>query len=470
MCFVFTSSFGQTSDIGSWSIGSGISNSMMHGDLRSGFKLANSKAGVFNLGGYTYIDKMFTPVFGLELKGHYTKMSGGAFELSEYPVQHTSETLENTRFEGTSYGVTFNIILNLSSLRSLAFSAKERKWNFATYTGIGWHSYKPILYNNTTNAVLIDWSNHPSSFGSPNSIYFTVATGLKYKLSKNLDIELRQSFNMDEEDNLDGARSNKKYLDFFFNTNLGIVFKLNKKEVDNYTWIDETALQPILKEKDSDFSLLDSDNDGVIDLFDKEPNTEKGALVYGNGVTIDSDKDSVPDHKDKCPLRYAPTADGCPLDSDGDGVLDDKDRCPNTIGKKSNFGCPESNIEINTASQTSEEKANVTTIISVESVFFDIDQYSIAAKYDLILTKFAILLTKNTKVNLLLEGYADASGDASYNKILTEKRIRAVKKALITRGVDPLRISTENFGENKPSFKNNSFKSYNRRVDLILTK
>ena len=57
---------------------------------------------------------------------------------------------------------------------------------------------------------------------------------------------------------------------------------------------------------------------------------------------LDSDRDGVPDYRDKCPKTIGELSNkGCPLvDTDGDGVLDNKDDCPKTKGDKYNFGCP----------------------------------------------------------------------------------------------------------------------------------
>ena len=51
-------------------------------------------------------------------------------------------------------------------------------------------------------------------------------------------------------------------------------------------------------------NLNDDDNDGVINYFDEEENTEAGAKVNSKGVNlryVDSDNDGINDLKDKCP-------------------------------------------------------------------------------------------------------------------------------------------------------------------------
>jgi len=54
----------------------------------------------------------------------------------------------------------------------------------------------------------------------------------------------------------------------------------------------------------------------------------------------DSDRDGVPDKRDKCPWIYG-TVNGCP-DSDGDGVENSQDACAYLAGVASHSGCPDS--------------------------------------------------------------------------------------------------------------------------------
>jgi len=79
----------------------------------------------------------------------------------------------------------------------------------------------------------------------------------------------------------------------------------------------------------------DTDKDGVPDCRDKCPNTPVGVAVDADGCPLDSDGDGVPDYLDECPgtpkeARGFVDAKGCPLDSDKDGVPDYKDKCPGT--------------------------------------------------------------------------------------------------------------------------------------------
>jgi outer membrane protein OmpA-like peptidoglycan-associated protein len=77
----------------------------------------------------------------------------------------------------------------------------------------------------------------------------------------------------------------------------------------------------------------DSDNDTVPDRKDKCPDTPAGARVDANGCPIDSDNDGVPDGIDQCPGTPPGArvdARGCPSDEDNDKVPDGIDQCPGT--------------------------------------------------------------------------------------------------------------------------------------------
>ena len=67
----------------SWAVGAGLSNFIMHGDLRS--IGTGDDTNYLNFGGFVYVDKMFNPLLGLELKLAYNEISGGAQYFSNTP-------------------------------------------------------------------------------------------------------------------------------------------------------------------------------------------------------------------------------------------------------------------------------------------------------------------------------------------------------------------------------------------------
>lgn len=326
-----TSIYSQSSIRESWSFSAGLSNFMMNGDLKA-------KKSYLNLGGYLYVDKMISPSVGFELKLSYTKLSGQGND-NLYTVYNTP--LSNTNFEGTAFEGETNIIYNISTIFDKIHKTNNRKFNFSVLMGIGVHKYNSILYKTSTNEVLADFGNSPSKNGSTTSFYYTTGINVKYKFNDNIDFELRQNFNINEDDHLDATISQKSSQDFYFKTSLGIVYNFNKKKHKNFTWYDKSEI--LIEEDNSVVSNLDEaddDNDGVINMYDIQKDTPKNAIVYGNGVAIDSDEDGIIDLYDECPLEYATTKTGClkDIDTDNDGIIDSEDKCPNEYAK-SPTGC-----------------------------------------------------------------------------------------------------------------------------------
>jgi outer membrane protein OmpA-like peptidoglycan-associated protein len=52
---------------------------------------------------------------------------------------------------------------------------------------------------------------------------------------------------------------------------------------------------------------------------------------------------------------------------------------------------------------------------------------------------------------IAISGYADTSGSAAYNSILSQRRANAVRDYLIGRGVPSAGLTTQAFGENRPA-------------------
>ena len=70
---------------------------------------------------------------------------------------------------------------------------------------------------------------------------------------------------------------------------------------------------------------------------------------------------------------------------------------------------------------------------------------------------------KGTIKNIKLEGYTDATNTSSYNKTLSDLRVKSVSDYLIKLGVSEDILIEKGLGENKSTTENNS-KQLNRRV------
>tara|TARA_R110002073_G_scaffold89852_1_gene212410 strand:- start:33398 stop:34906 length:1509 start_codon:yes stop_codon:yes gene_type:complete len=447
----------------SWAVGGGFSNFIMHGDLRS---IGTGNQGNFwNFGGYLYVDKMFNPLLGLEFKVNYNKISGGAQYFSDvYDVLYVSNTqiTNNLFFEGRAYGAELNLIFSFSNL----YEQISKKWHVSGYFGIGYHQYDSALYQRNPDGsrkLLVDFGNNPArdNIKEASSIYVSAQLGIKYRINKRVDIEFRPSWYFNYEDHLDATISNKQDWETFFVTHIGVAIKLGKEKVFTI-WGDDEVKDSII---DSPiFEIIDTDGDGVMDPLDKEPNTPKGVMVYANGVSVDSDGDTIPDYKDVCRFEKGPVNNqGCPIvgDRDRDGISDREDKCVDVRGLELYVGCPD---------EESLRLKEVVTVMSYsKNIYFDTDSNQIkSATYYTMLDEVASIMLKNPNVSFSVSGYTDDVGDESYNQKLSERRANEARLYLVARGVETDRVSSAGYGEVNPKFDNKTEqgRQLNRRVEI----
>jgi len=107
-----------------------------------------------------------------------------------------------------------------------------------------------------------------------------------------------------------------------------------------------------------------------------------------------------------------------------------------------------------------------------EMIFFEFDRYDLSPQARAILEKKAIWLKNNPKYRLRIEGHCDERGTNEYNLALGDRRANAAKNYLVSLGVEPERISTISYGEERPLDPRNTEDAYskNRRAEFKLIK
>ncbi len=85
-----------------------------------------------------------------------------------------------------------------------------------------------------------------------------------------------------------------------------------------------------------------------------------------------------------------------------------------------------------------------------DRVFFEYDSAVLSSNAQSTLARQAEWLKNNAKVTVTIEGHCDERGTREYNLALGERRANAVKKYLISLGVDKKRISTVSYGKERP--------------------
>jgi outer membrane protein OmpA-like peptidoglycan-associated protein len=106
-------------------------------------------------------------------------------------------------------------------------------------------------------------------------------------------------------------------------------------------------------------------------------------------------------------------------------------------------------------------------------VLFDFDKAVIRPDAAHALGQLATVIRAYPKGHVVLDGYTDAVGKASYNQKLSERRAEAVKRWLVENGsVEATRLSTRGFGAGHPIASNatDAGRQKNRRVEAVISK
>ncbi|WP_159085993.1 OmpA family protein [Flavobacterium faecale] len=120
--------------------------------------------------------------------------------------------------------------------------------------------------------------------------------------------------------------------------------------------------------------------------------------------------------------------------------------------------------------KNSEKKAPQATVAKKENTFMRQQVYFannsdvLADEYYRYIQDLTQILIEYPEANIVLEGWASSTGNASYNKQLSMRRADAVKTAFVNNRIDSSRILTSFKGEDKSSSEQHA-----RRVDMFVT-
>lgn len=304
---------------------------MVHSDLKS---ITDEKVN-WGYNSYVSLDKQINHVVGISLI---------------YQRGETTQKAQLEGAEGIAAGVAeaktkYNQValmgdVNFSNILRRVDNHSTYKWAMHGYAGIGFMNFNTSLHDNKDYS----WSSNPrriplfinQKLGLTSS-YFQFGVGMKYKVSRLIDIEARTMYIISGDDEFDGGgyagsgdydpnstipkynMINKRRSDNMWTVNLGLSFKLGK-HLSHLAWHDplqEAYYRTNILENRSPELLVcekgDKDNDGVCDDWDRQPDTPAGARVDGAGVALDIDLDGVIDLYDKCVTVPGPAENkGCP--------------------------------------------------------------------------------------------------------------------------------------------------------------
>ncbi len=105
-------------------------------------------------------------------------------------------------------------------------------------------------------------------------------------------------------------------------------------------------------------------------------------------------------------------------------------------------------------------------------VYFGLDNSSIDSSERAKVEQVADYLRRNPRVSILIEGHCCKRGSAEYNLALGERRALAVRAYLVGLGVDPDRIQTVSYGEERPAVDGDGehILRQNRRAEFVIVR
>ena len=384
--------------------------------------------------GYISLDKQITHTFGVSLNFSKGETKQKAMAKPEWGVASAYTKYNQLALLGD---------VNLSNLMRRVDNKSEIKWALHAYAGVGLESFTTEMYD---QGLYKKWPFYIEQKLDQASVFWTTGLGLKYNLSRLIDLELRAMYVFTGDDAFDGSGTQNGlaydpnfdpalYMQLHpsrsdnpLTVNLGVSFKIGKHE-KHLAWNDPLqdafARTNKLESDIKDFVVCekgDNDNDGICDDWDRQLDTPAGARVDGAGVALDIDLD---------------------------GVIDLNDKCVTEPGPIENNGCP---IESSTKTLI---KSNIISEINeyLKSVEFELGKSVIRkSSYNLLDQAATVIKSLNNEQNFLVVGATDARGSEVLNKKLSQQRADAVKAYLVAKGVSSNILDAEGRGKSDLKF------------------
>lgn len=317
---------------------------------------------------------------------------------------------DSQAFETNYFRTSLQGIVNLGSV--LDFRSFTNTFGLLVHGGMG--------YSMNTPKSPIDYDKGDQMLNL--IVGFTPQIKLSDRLVLSGDLSMvnhiRQSVSWDGVQATSGGGLNGKHM--LVNASVGLTFYLGKKTVHADWYSEKDVIMSKLDSLDQRLSkvetdMMDTDNDGIANYLDQEPNTIAGAAVDSKGRAVDVNNDGIPDTM-LAPLdaRYAKIHDH----KNGDDTIKELiDKGYVNVYFKFNSTTPET--------------------YSLQSVNF-----------------LVVYMNENPTAKAELIGYADELGSTSYNQKLSEKRAVKVQELLVAAGIDKNRLSVRGGGEDASVDKN----------------
>lgn len=328
---------------------------------------------------------MFNNKFGL-------KLDAGYYNLSE-----DSDSME---FESHYYRADLQAVANLG--RIMSFETWTNRFGLLGHAGFGYAQLK----------------TEDKGFTDRMFNFMAGVTG-QIRLSNRIALtgDFSTILNADQDMTFDGqnaANVGRGFQGIMFQGTAGLTFYLGGAEKHADWFAMDSMLQQKVDELEGrlatiETGLTDSDQDGVPDMFDAEPNSMAGVATDSKGRTIDRNGNGVADELEK----YFDTKYGANSATAGTTGADVKSLI--------NDGYVNVYFDFNSSTPTTESASGINFLV----------------KY----------LTANPSASADVIGYSDEIGNTDYNQSLSQKRAESVKQILVDAGISGSRLNIKANGE-----------------------
>jgi len=109
-------------------------------------------------------------------------------------------------------------------------------------------------------------------------------------------------------------------------------------------------------------------------------------------------------------------------------------------------------------------------VLTLGDVLFDTGKAELNSGASRKLDQLSQFLSQHPDRRVQIDGFTDSVGSDGYNEELSRRRADAVKSALLTRGIDSSRITTQGYGKAFPVASNTDSggRQLNRRVEVVI--
>ncbi len=315
--------------------------------------------------------------------------------------------------------------------------------------GYGYMGYRPQITTAGAGASGSTTTYYQTTAnGIVKSYFVPVGAGLKFNVSRGINIDLGYTVSLVRADTFDGTVYGTGK-DKFSYIHAGIEFSIGshkKPQLATYNPVNsmrieylgiKNTLQIQIDAQKAQIEQLKTD----LAIKDEQIKAANANLVK---LTIDSDGDGVSDLYDKCP--------NTPV-----SIVVDGSGCPLVMTKQ-----PDVKVYV-----TEQDKKVVKE--AVDNLQFDFGKATIRPVSFETLDRLAKLLVEKG-LSLRLSGYTDNVGPDAVNLKLSKQRAEAIKTYLVSKGANPSKIEANGYGKEDPIAPNNTVegRALNRRVEFIL--